>query len=152
MHIRPCRCGDDEAAALAVFDRTFPISHSFLEGREQTAARQHLALLLSRPETLIAEVDSSVIAFITVDDGDYISALYVDLPHVSRGVASALLQAAQDRHQILWLHVFAQNVSAVQFYKARGFAVVDEDRQIDSSGRRHRRFEMENANGFATYR
>lgn len=152
MHIRPYRCGDDQATVIAVFERTFHTSHSFLDSSEQIKARQHLALLLSRPETLIAEVDSSVIAFITVDDGDYISALYVDLPHVSRGVVSALLQAAQDRHQILWLHVFAQNVSAVQFYKARGFAVVDEDRQIDSSGRRHRRFEMENANGFATYR
>ena len=143
MRIRPYKRGEDEAAALAVFDRTFTPSHSFLEGGEQIEARQHLTLLLEHSETLLAEVESTVIGFVTVDDEGYISALYVDRPHVGQGVGSALLKAAQNRHEWLRLHVFAENVSAVRFYRARGFAVVDEDRQIDSSGRRHGRLEME---------
>ena len=147
MHIRPYKCGVDEASVLAVFDRTFHSSHWFLELREQTEARQNLELLLGHSETLIAEVESSVIGFITMDEEGYIPAFYVDRTHVGRGVGSALLQVAQDRHSLLGLHVFAKNVLAVQFYKARGFAVIEEDTQIDSSGRRHRRFEMERATG-----
>ncbi|WP_210248444.1 GNAT family N-acetyltransferase [Methylobacterium sp. WL103] len=128
---------------LAVFDRTFPVSHSFLERSEQTEGRQHLELLLGHPETLIAEFDGSVIGFITVDDEGYISALYVDPPYAGQGIGSALLQEAQKRHRWLRLHVFAKNVLAVDFYRSRDFAVIEEDSQIDSSGRRHRRFEME---------
>jgi putative acetyltransferase len=146
MYIRSCKCEDDEVSVLSVFNQTFPVSHSFLENREQTQARQHLALLLGHSETLIAEVDSSAVGFITMDGKGYISALYVDRAHVGRGVGSALLQAAQDRHQHFKLHVFSDNVFAVQFYKARGFVVVDEDIQIDSAGYRHRRFEMERIN------
>ncbi|GJE12223.1 GNAT family N-acetyltransferase [Methylobacterium longum] len=143
MRIRPFKPQDDRTAVLALFDRTFHSSHSFLEISEQDEARQHLELLLRHSETLIAEVEGSVIGFITVDDEGYISALYVDRPHVGRGVGSTLLQAAQNRHERLGLHVFAENVSAFEFYGARGFAVTDEDRQIDSSGRRHGRFAME---------
>jgi putative acetyltransferase len=146
MHIRPCKFKDDEASVLAVFDRTFPASHSFLESHEQNQARQHLALLLGKSETLIAEVDSAAVGFIAVDENGYISALYVDRAHVGRGVGSALLQAAKDRHQRFGLHVFSDNVFALQYYKARGFTVVDDDIQIDSSGNRHRRFEMERTN------
>lgn len=143
MCIRLYRYGDDEGATLAVFDRTFRVSHPFLESGEQTQARQHLGLLLRQSKTLMAEVEGAVTGFITVDDEGYISALYVDLAYAGRGAGSALLRAAQNRHQRLRLHVFAENISAVQFYRARGFTVVDEDSQIDSLGRRHGRFEME---------
>ncbi|MCJ2044466.1 GNAT family N-acetyltransferase [Methylobacterium sp. J-078] len=135
---------------LAVFDQTFPVSHSFLEHSEQTEGRQHLKLLLGHSETLLAELDGVVIGFITVDDVGYIPALYVGRTGI--GVGSALLQATQDRHERFGLHVFAENVLALQFYKARGFSVVDEDTQIDSLGRRHHRFEMERANGSIAYR
>lgn len=146
MHIRPYQRDSDEASVLAVFDLAFPVSHSFLERREQIEARQYLKLVLGHAETLIAERDGAVIGFITLDDEGYISALYVS--RASAGCGSALLRAAQDRHRRFGLHVFADNVFAVNYYKARGFAVVDEDTQIDSLGRRHRRFEMERANGF----
>lgn len=108
-----------------------------------TDAREHLELLLRHSETLLVEIESAVIGFITVSEEGYIPALYVDRPHASCGAGSALLQAAQTRHERLGLHVFAENIPAVQFYRARGFDVVDEDRQIDSSGRRHDRLEME---------
>ncbi|WP_336491561.1 GNAT family N-acetyltransferase [Methylobacterium nigriterrae] len=143
MHIRFYEHEIDAAEALVIFDRTFHISHSFLGRAEQTEARQHLGLLLRHSEALLAEIEGKVIGFIAVDDEGYISALYVDRPHAGRGVGSALLQAAQDHHDSLGLHVFAENISAVQFYRARGFAVVGEDRQIDSLGRRHDRLEME---------
>ena len=150
MYIRLYKCAVDEASVLAVFDRTFPVSHSFLESREHTDGRQHIEVLLERSETLIAELDGSVIGFITVDDKGYISALYVGRTRI--GVGSALLQATEDRHRILWLHVFQENVLAIKFYKARGFAVVDEDTQIDSRGRRHRRYAMERPTGSIAYR
>ena len=146
MHIRHYKCEADEGSVLAVFDRTFPFSHSFLESPELAGARQHLEFLLLHSETLVAEVGNLTVGFIAVHEDGYISALYVDRGHVGRGMGSALLQAAQDRRQRFGLHVFADNVFAVQFYIARGFAVVDEDMQIDSSGHRHRRFEMERAN------
>ena len=145
MHIRPYKSGVDEASVLAVFDRTFPVSHSFLERREQTEARQHLALLLRHSETLIADFDGLVIGFIIVDDEGYISALYVDRPYAGRGVGSTLLDEAQNGHEWLRLHVFEENVLAARFYRSRDFAVVDEDRQIDSSGRPHKRLEMDRA-------
>lgn len=143
MRIRPYNCDDDEAAVLAVFDRTFGLFHSFLESSEQIEARQHLGLLLNQAKTLLAEDEGTVAGFITVDNEGYVSALYVDLAYAGRGVGSALLRAAQNHHDRLGLHVFVENVSAVQFYRARGFIVVDEDTQIDRSGRRHCRLEME---------
>lgn len=145
MHIRPYKSAVDEASVLAVFDRTFPVSHSFLERREQTEGRQHLELLLGHAETLIADFDGLVIGFIIVDDEGYISALYVDRRHAGRGVGSTLLQEAQNGYEWLRLHVFEENVSAVKFYRSRNFAVIDEDRQIDSSGRPHKRLEMDRA-------
>ncbi|WP_210248445.1 GNAT family N-acetyltransferase [Methylobacterium sp. WL103] len=135
---------------LAVFDRTFWFSHSFLKRHEQTEGRQHLKLLLEYSKTLIAELDDSVIGFITVDYEGYISALYVGQSSI--GVGSALLRAAEDRHRRFELHVFEENFLAVKFCTARGFAVVDEDTQIDSLGRRHRRYAMERANGSTAYR
>jgi ribosomal protein S18 acetylase RimI-like enzyme len=143
MHIRSYNHEIDEAEALLIFDRNFPISHSFLGKSEQTEARQHLELLLRHSDVFLAEIEGKVIGFITVDDEGYIAALYIDGPHAGRGVGSALLQAAQDLHDRLGLHVFAKNVSALHFYKAQGFTVVGEDRQIDSLGRRHDRLEME---------
>ncbi|TXM72900.1 GNAT family N-acetyltransferase [Methylobacterium sp. WL12] len=143
MHIRPYKCKIDEASVLAVFDRTFPITHSFLESREQTEGRQHLVFLLGQSETLIAELDGSVIGFITVDDEGYISALYVDRLQIRQGVGSTLLQEVQNYHELLRLHVFEKNVSALEFYRAQGFAVIDEDMQVDSSGHQHGRLEME---------
>jgi len=142
MHIRPYKCEVDRVSVLAVFDRTFPDSHSFLERYEQTMGRQHLELLLGCSETLIAEIYGSVIGFITLDGNGYISALYVHRPKFGRGVGSTLLHTAQNRHKRLRLHVFAENDAAVQFYRAQDFAVIDEDQQIDSLGYRHRRFEM----------
>lgn len=143
MHIRPYDCEIDRNSVLAVFDRTFPVSHSFLERREQTEGRQHLELLLGYSETLIAEIDGSVIGFITMDDEGYIFALYLDRPNFGRGIGSALLHAAQNRHEWLRLHVFADNILAFKFYRSRDFVIIEEDSQIDSSGFRHRRFEME---------
>ncbi|WP_336488232.1 GNAT family N-acetyltransferase [Methylobacterium nigriterrae] len=143
MNIRPCQSGNDKAGTLTIFDRTFPAAHNFLEAREHTEARLHLEEFLKHTATLMAVGEQGVLGFITVDDEGYIPALYVDSSRLRRGVGSALLNAAQDLHKRLSLHVFAENVPAVRFYQTQGFAVVHEDIQIDASGRRHVRFEME---------
>ena len=72
MHIRRYKCEADEGSVLAVFDRAFPFSHSFLESPELAGARQHLVLSLGQSETLIAEIEGSVIGFITVGRAGYI--------------------------------------------------------------------------------
>ena len=143
MSVRPYDSENDKAETLVIFDQTFPASHAFLEAREQAEARLHLGLYLEHADTLVAVSEQTVVGFITVDDEGYILGLYVDTSQFRQGVGSTLLKAAQDRRKRLSLHVFAENAPAVRFYQAQGFAVVEEDRQIDGSGGRHVRFEME---------
>ena len=52
---------------------------------------------------------------------------YVDAAHHGRGVAQALMQAAQsllDEHDGAWLSVYSGNARAVSFYRKWGFEVV----------------------------
>lgn len=149
MHIRSYNHPDDEAAVFAVFDRTFARAHPFLGSMEETEARQLLLLLLKVYQAFVAEVEGALIGFVVVDEGGYISNLYVDSAYAGCGAGSALLEATQEGRESLSLHVFAENAPAVRFYRARGFVEVCEDWQVDLANQRHLRLLMERCSASA---
>ena len=62
----------------------------------------------------------------------YIASMAVDVPHRRRGVATALLEAAEQRarswgHQVVTLHVYESNFTALQCYISTGYVELQRD-------------------------
>lgn len=58
-------------------------------------------------------------------DGDYLEHLYVHPDHLRHGLGGQLLTVVKQNNPThLWLHVFQQNLVAIEFYAAHGFALV----------------------------
>ena len=62
----------------------------------------------------------------------YVASMAVDIPHRRRGVATALLEAAEMRarswgHQVVTLHVYESNPTALQCYVSTGYVELQRD-------------------------
>ena len=82
-------------------------------------------VLLPANEVWVAESDGAPVGFIAFAPGK-VSQLYVAPQHQGRGVGTALLALAQRRNVTLHLWAFAANAEALEFYRRRGFRVVEE--------------------------
>ena len=82
-------------------------------------------VLLPANEIWVAESGDVPIAFIAFAPG-WVKQLHVAPEHQGRGVGSALLALAQRRNVTLHLWAFAANGEAIDFYRRRGFRVVEE--------------------------
>ena len=74
----------------------------------------------------VAEDDRGINGFIGIA-GDYIAGIFVDSSVRTNGIGSQLLDRAKENRQKLSLSVYKKNVTAVSFYRNRGF-------QIDAEG------------------
>lgn len=84
-------------------------------------------------ETFICEEDGEVKGFISLLEGDYIGALFVDTHSQGRGVGTGLLDRCKDIYDQLELNVYSKNKSAVSFYEKNGF-VIEGTKQNEETG------------------
>jgi putative acetyltransferase len=71
--------------------------------------------------------DHDIIAFCGLQD-DYIAGFFVDEQARGRGVGAALMAKLQQTYPKLRLAVYQKNRSATRFYRGKGFAIVNRDR------------------------
>jgi ribosomal protein S18 acetylase RimI-like enzyme len=127
--LRPATSGDAPAVA-AIWHTGWRDGHLGNVPDELVAARTEASFLQRAvervPATTVAEVDGQVAGFVTVID-DEVEQVYVSADHRGRGVADALMEAAEqqlarDGHARAWLAVVAGNRRARRFYERRGWA------------------------------
>jgi GNAT superfamily N-acetyltransferase len=94
--------------------------------------RHYMGMVLpERAEVWVAALDEVPVAFLALHAG-WVEQLYVDPPHIRRGIGRALLTLAQDRNPTgLQLWAFEVNGRAQRFYEAHGFVAVE---RTDGSG------------------
>lgn len=128
------RCNEHDYEALAgIWERSVIATHSFLKDedfREMKAA-------------LIPDYFPHVALYAIADDGVYtgfigltpgtIEMLFIDSDRRGRGYGSALVEFAK-QNGATKVDVNEQNLSALNFYKVRGFRVITRD-ETDEAGR-----------------
>lgn len=87
---------------------------------------------LPSAETTLYVEDGKILGFLSLIDGTFIGALFVDPAHQGKGVGRALVEDAKGRYPQLTLAVYAQNTGAIGFYQQMGFQVVTEQPNEDS--------------------
>ncbi len=87
---------------------------------------------LPSTETTLYVEDGKILGFLSLIDGTFIGALFVDPAHQGKGVGRALVEDAKGRYPQLTLAVYAQNTGAIGFYQRMGFQVVTEQPNEDS--------------------
>lgn len=83
-------------------------------------------------ETFVYEEDTKIKGFISLIDGNYIGALFVDVDYQGNGIGKKLIKYLMDRYENLSLSVYKQNEKAVNFYKNIGFKIIKEEENEDS--------------------
>lgn len=81
-------------------------------------------LVIPDQDVAIHEVDGVITGFIATAEG-WLHHLYVDPDHWKRGIGALLLLSAQAHNKSLQLWVFQQNIPAIAFYEAHGFAQIE---------------------------
>ena len=120
---------EDMEAVLSIWLSVSVQAHDFIEPRfwesKQGAMRD---VYLPASETYVAEALGQVVGFYSLYENT-LAAIFVQPNQQGHGLGSALLEDAKRRREWLQLTVYAQNVSSVRFYEARGFVPMGE--QLD---------------------
>lgn len=118
--IRPYRTEDRERLA-AIWLSASRIGHPFL-GEERLLAQQQMVrdTYLPMADNWVAEVDGRPAGFIGLI-GNFIGGLFVDPEIHGAGIGRGLIEHAAARLGRLDVSVYADNPSAVDFYRRRGF-------------------------------
>lgn len=90
--------------------------------------------ILPRADTRVFVREGRVEGFLSLIEGDHIGALFVAPECQGRGIGGALLEDAKEGRELLTLAVYRENRNAVDFYRSRGFSVLEE-RTDEATGR-----------------
>ncbi|WP_324254054.1 N-acetyltransferase [Paenibacillus sp. 1001270B_150601_E10] len=124
---------EDMPVVMDVWLRSNMSAHSFIPEaywrRNQKTVEE---VYMPVAKTYVTEQDGRVMGFISIIEGNYIGALFVDPHEQGKGLGKALLQYCQERYARLELGVYADNERAVQFYKHCGFTIKSEQPNEDS--------------------
>ncbi|WON76990.1 N-acetyltransferase [Serratia sp. UGAL515B_01] len=97
-------------------------AHPFVfEDYWQQSAQLLRESYLPRAETWVYLDNGQIVGFISVLEGRFVGALFVEHHFYGKGVAHALMAYVQQRHRWLSLEVYEQNLRAYTFYRKLGF-------------------------------
>lgn len=99
-------------------------AHYFIDPEFYRKNYELVKSLLPASTIYVQDIDG-VKGFIGIT-GNYISGVFVDEAYRRQNIGTALIAKAKERHNQLSLHVFKQNTSAIAFYLAQGFEIVEE--------------------------
>lgn len=104
------------------------LSRSYWEGNYPAVRDQYLPL----SQTTLFVEDGEILGFLSLLEGSFIGALFVDPAHQGKGVGRALIEEAQSRCTALTLAVYEENHAAIGFYEKMGFHKVLKQPNEDS--------------------
>lgn len=110
----------DQAEVLRIWHSESINSHGFIpakfwEGHLDTLKNKYLP----ESETFVAERDGQIIGFISLI-GNYVGALFVDGIYQRQGIGRTLLSFAHKLKGSLFIDVYKENSSAIDFYHKYG--------------------------------
>jgi putative acetyltransferase len=120
----------DEAAAIALWQRTWQLAYPQLDfaARVDWWRERWRTELVPAARIMVAELNSAVAGFVTVDEAGYLDQIVVAPEAWGSNVGVALIDAAKRISPArLDLLVNQDNVRAIRFYEKHGFAVAGID-------------------------
>lgn len=84
-------------------------------------------------ETYVYEENNIIKGFISIIEGEFIGALFVDSKSQNKGIGKKLMTYVKDNYNNLSLTVYKENENAVNFYINQGFLINKEQINDDSS-------------------
>lgn len=122
--VRTFQAGDLDAV-MSIWLNANIEAHHFVDPEYWRRCYDTVKAMIPQAEVYVSD-DNGVNGFIGIT-GDYIAGIFVDSSARTGGIGSQLLDHAKENRQKLSLSVYKKNVTAVSFYRKRGF-------QIDAEG------------------
>lgn len=83
-------------------------------------------------ETYVYDEEDKIKGFVSIIEGGFIGALFIDINFQGLGIGSKLIDFVCNKYKKLTLAVYKENYNAVDFYKNKGFKIVSEGKNDDS--------------------
>ena len=116
----------DLKGVMSSWENATKLAHPFLKETFVEKVRHDIpSLYLPNAETWVAEIEGDVIGFIALL-GNEIGALFVEPDFHGVGAGKALMDKAQQLHDVLKLDVFKENSIGRKFYSRYGFEFMGE--------------------------
>ncbi len=112
-------------------------AHSFIDSVYWNGKLDTVRMMIPQAEVYVSEHNGAINGFIGIM-GTYIAGIFVDQSERAKGIGSKLLDFAKKNREKLDLNVYKKNIPAVDFYMKRGFKIVaqgidDETSEIEYS-------------------
>ena len=107
-------------------------SHSFIEADYWKKNYDIVRKLIPEAEVFVAEENEEILGFIGLTD-TYIAGIFVKATEQSKGVGTELLRTVMKLKDYLKLNVYKKNRKAVVFYQHRGFKIVNQETDENTS-------------------
>ena len=125
MKIRPYE-KPDLLALLTAWESASRLAHPSLSEEFLIQERKNIQdLYLPNADTWVAEVDDTVVGFISLV-GNEVGGLFLHPDHHGKGIGRALMDKARSLHNHLELEVFVNNRIGRNFYARYGFVLMEE--------------------------
>ena len=130
------RCNEEDYETLAgIWERSVIATHSFLKENDFNEIKAALIPDYFPNVDLYAIADNGVYAGFIGLSPDSIEMLFIDSNRLGQGYGSSLMEFAK-RRGVIKVDVNEQNLSALNFYKAKGFREISRD-ETDDAGRHY---------------
>ena len=107
-------------------------SHSFIEADYWKKNYDMVRKLIPEAEVFVAEENEEILGFIGLTD-TYIAGIFVKETEQSKGIGTELLRTVMKLKDQLNLNVYKKNMRAVVFYQNRGFKIVNQKTDENTS-------------------
>ena len=117
---------------LSSWENASRLTHPFLTAKYFEQERENIPKKhLPNADTWVAEIGKEVVGFIALI-GNEVGAIFVQPAMHGNGVGKALMDKAQELHNVLELEVFAKNAIGREFYRKYGFSIFEEKHHQDT--------------------
>ena len=101
-------------------------AHSFIAGTYWQDNYEYVRELIPKSDLYLAYVAGEVAGFIGIVDS-YIAGIFIGSKYRGLGLGTRLLELGKDNYEKLYLDVYKKNKKSYEFYKKRGFSLVEEN-------------------------
>lgn len=107
-------------------------AHSFVPEKYWQSHFKEVQEALQQADVWVYNIDGNVHGFIGLIN-EYIAGIFVDKNYRSKGIGTQLVNFVKEKYDTLSLNVYQENPRAVAFYQSKGFAVLSEGIDEDTS-------------------
>ena len=114
-------------------------AHSFVPEKYWQSHFKEVQEALQQADVWVYDIDGNVHGFIGLIN-EYIAGIFVDKNYRSIGIGTQLVNFVKEKYDTLSLNVYQENPRAVAFYQSKGFAVLSEGIDEDTSKKEYTMF------------